>query len=90
MQIASANTKKGIETCAILSGTYAQSGPLTVSHIIIPEQLGTPNYCSATNEVDISDIQRLLNVASFGWVYTHPTQDSFLFSIDIYTQYAYQ
>ncbi|XP_024887004.1 STAM-binding protein-like A [Temnothorax curvispinosus] len=61
-----------------------------VTHLLIPEQTGTPDSCTTHNEEDIFDYQDQHNLITLGWIHTHPTQTAFLSSVDLHTHCAYQ
>jgi STAM-binding protein len=66
------------------------SGKLVITHLIIPNQKGTPDSCDMENEEDFIPIQDKHNIITLGWIHTHPTQTAFLSSVDLHTHYSYQ
>ncbi|XP_020288708.1 STAM-binding protein-like [Pseudomyrmex gracilis] len=89
LSLAFSNTMNNIETCGILAGRLERN-KLLVTHLLIPEQTGTPDSCTTYNEEDIFDYQDQHNLITLGWIHTHPTQTAFLSSVDLHTHCAYQ
>ncbi|XP_065371279.1 STAM-binding protein-like [Calliphora vicina] len=89
LQLAQTNTIKNIETCGILAGHLAHNR-LFITHIIIPKQQGTPDSCITIHEEEIFEVQDEQNLITLGWIHTHPTQTSFLSSVDLHTHCSYQ
>nr|XP_045008384.1 STAM-binding protein isoform X3 [Jaculus jaculus] len=89
LQIASANTACGIETCGVLCGNLVKN-VFTISHVIIPRQKAGPDYCYTENEEELFFMQDEFGLLTLGWIHTHPTQTAFLSSIDLHTHYSYQ
>ncbi|KAJ6217159.1 hypothetical protein RDWZM_008316 [Blomia tropicalis] len=87
--LARANTNRNIETCAILAGQLSQNR-FTITHLLVPKQSGTSDSCSATNEEELIIEQERLQLITVGWIHTHPTQRSFLSSVDLHTHAPYQ
>ncbi|XP_036149227.1 STAM-binding protein-like A [Monomorium pharaonis] len=83
------NTTSNKETCGILAGRLERN-KLLVTHLLIPEQTGTPDSCTTHYEEDIFDYQDQHNLITLGWIHTHPTQTAFLSSVDLHTHCAYQ
>ncbi|XP_059108590.1 STAM-binding protein-like [Peromyscus eremicus] len=83
------NTKKGVETCGVLCGTLEKE-EYHISHVIIPVQKGTSNYCCMENEEELLFVQEELGLLTLGWIHTHPTQTAFLSSVDLHTHFCYQ
>lgn len=83
------NTKKGIESCGLLSGKNL-NGEIIVTHLIIPKQIGTYTTCVSLNEEDILTYHTTNNLIMIGWIHTHPDFDCFLSSIDLHMQLGYQ
>jgi len=88
-QIAAANTRRKIETCGVLAGRLHR-GTFTVTTLIIPSQTGTSDTCNTLDEDRLFTYQDANDVITLGWIHTHPTQDCFLSSVDLHTQFAYQ
>lgn len=78
-----------IETCGILCGTLKRDC-FTITHILVPKQTGTSDSCTSINEEDLALEQEKYNLITMGWIHTHPTQRSFLSSIDLHTHALYQ
>ncbi|XP_029659289.1 STAM-binding protein [Formica exsecta] len=89
LTLAFSNTMSNKETCGILAGRLERN-KLLVTHLLIPEQTGTPDSCTTHNEEDIFDYQDQHNLITLGWIHTHPTQTAFLSSVDLHTHCAYQ
>ncbi|XP_012224389.1 STAM-binding protein [Linepithema humile] len=89
LKLAFSNTMSNKETCGILAGKLERN-KLLVTHLLIPEQTGTPDSCTTHNEEDIFDYQDQHNLITLGWIHTHPTQTAFLSSVDLHTHCAYQ
>ncbi|KOC59444.1 STAM-binding protein-like A [Habropoda laboriosa] len=89
LMLAFTNTMNNKETCGILAGKLERN-KLLVTHLLIPEQTGSPDSCVTHNEEDIFDYQDQHNLITLGWIHTHPTQTAFLSSVDLHTHCAYQ
>lgn len=83
------NLEKDLEFCGILSGIPVGNS-WKITHCIIPEQNATKDSCCATNETDLFNYQFNNNLQPLGWIHTHPTQSTFLSTVDLVTQYGYQ
>jgi proteasome lid subunit RPN8/RPN11 len=86
---AASNTNNNIETCGILCGVRSSSG-LVITHVIVPIQTGTSDYCAATDEEGLLDAQLRLDLICIGWIHTHPQHKCFLSSVDLHTSVSYQ
>nr|XP_055168512.1 STAM-binding protein isoform X2 [Nyctereutes procyonoides] len=75
LQLASANTARGVETCGILCGKLQSAGS---------------DYCHTENEEELFLIQDQQGLITLGWIHTHPTQTAFLSSVDLHTHCSYQ
>ncbi|XP_053126127.1 STAM-binding protein [Hemicordylus capensis] len=89
LQLADANTARGVETCGILCGKLMQN-EFTITHVIIPKQHGGPDYCNTENEEELFLVQDQYGLITLGWIHTHPTQTAFLSSVDLHTHCSYQ
>ncbi|XP_068152112.1 STAM-binding protein-like A [Drosophila tropicalis] len=89
LQLARANTTNNIETCGVLAGHLAQN-ELYITHIITPQQQGTPDSCNTMHEEQIFDVQDQMQLITLGWIHTHPSQTAFLSSVDLHTHCSYQ
>ncbi|KAH8406943.1 hypothetical protein KR222_000893 [Zaprionus bogoriensis] len=89
LQLAHANTSSNIETCGVLAGHLARN-ELYITHIITPQQHGTPDSCNTMHEEQIFDVQDQLQLITLGWIHTHPSQTAFLSSVDLHTHCSYQ
>lgn len=57
---------------------------------MFPKQTGTSDSCTAINEEELAFEQERLSLITVGWIHTHPSQKSFLSSIDLHTHAPYQ
>ncbi|NXO01609.1 STABP protein, partial [Rhinopomastus cyanomelas] len=89
LQLADANTARGVETCGILCGRLMRN-EFTVTHVIVPKQHGGPDYCNTENEEELFMVQDQHGLVTLGWIHTHPTQTAFLSSVDLHTHCSYQ
>ncbi|NWH25826.1 STABP protein, partial [Grus americana] len=89
LQLADANTIRGVETCGILCGKLMRN-EFTITHVIVPKQYGGPDYCNTENEEELFVIQDQHGLVTLGWIHTHPTQTAFLSSVDLHTHCSYQ
>ncbi|KAI0199577.1 hypothetical protein F4808DRAFT_471422 [Astrocystis sublimbata] len=89
LEIASENTKRGLEMCGILCGT-AVNNALFVRCLLIPEQKCTSDTCETENEATILEYCIEEDLLMLGWIHTHPTQTCFMSSRDLHTQSGYQ
>ncbi|XP_032304767.1 STAM-binding protein isoform X2 [Coturnix japonica] len=89
LQLADANTARGVETCGILCGKLMRN-EFTITHVIVPKQYGGPDYCNTENEEELFLIQDQHGLVTLGWIHTHPTQTAFLSSVDLHTHCSYQ
>lgn len=71
IRLADANTKKFVETCAILAGNE-KNGALIIDTLIIPQQKGAHDHCYMTDEIELFQTQIENNVMTLGWIHTHP------------------
>ncbi|RMX61231.1 hypothetical protein pdam_00007358 [Pocillopora damicornis] len=89
LRLASNNTRKNLETCGILAGRL-QSNMFCITHLLIPKQTSTSDSCTTLNEEDLFDYQDSHNLITLGWIHTHPSQTSFMSSVDLHTHCSYQ
>ncbi|NWY99967.1 STABP protein, partial [Loxia curvirostra] len=89
LQLADANTVRGVETCGILCGKLMRN-EFTITHVIVPKQLGGPDSCTTESEEELFVIQDQQGLVTLGWIHTHPTQTAFLSSVDLHTHCSYQ
>ncbi|XP_064549478.1 STAM-binding protein-like A [Drosophila montana] len=89
LKLARANTSNNIETCGVLAGHLAHN-QLYITHIITPQQHGTPDSCNTMHEEQIFDVQDQMQLITLGWIHTHPSQTAFLSSVDLHTHCSYQ
>ena len=62
----------------------------SVTHLFIPKQQGTSDVCIAVNEDLTNNALQQNSCIVLGWIHTHPTQTSFLSSVDLHTHFGYQ
>jgi STAM-binding protein len=89
LEIASDNTRRGLEMCGILCGTLVNNA-LFISCLLIPEQKCTSDTCETENESAMLDFCINQDLLMLGWIHTHPTQTCFMSSRDLHTQAGYQ
>ncbi|XP_054824421.1 AMSH-like ubiquitin thioesterase 2 isoform X2 [Prosopis cineraria] len=89
LELAKENTEKDLETCGILGGFRAK-GTLYMTTLIIPKQESTSSSCQAMNEEEVFAILNERSLLPVGWIHTHPSQNCFMSSVDLHTQYSYQ
>lgn len=68
LMLAYSNTTNNKETCGILAGKLERN-KLLVTHLLIPEQTGSPDSCLTRNEEDIFDYQDQHNLITLGWIH---------------------
>ncbi|NXF81692.1 STABP protein, partial [Sclerurus mexicanus] len=89
LQLADANTVRGVETCGILCGKLMRN-EFTITHVLVPKQRGGPDCCTTESEEELFLIQDQHGLVTLGWIHTHPTQTAFLSSVDLHTHCSYQ
>lgn len=89
LRLASENTRKDLETCGILTGRL-QKNKFFVTHLLIPKQTSTSDSCTTLNEEELFEIQDSKDLITLGWIHTHPSQTSFMSSVDLHTHCSYQ
>lgn len=89
LRLAESNTVRGTETCGVLCGRLSRD-ELLVSHVVVPKQTSGPDFCDMENVEDLFRIQDQHNLLTLGWIHTHPTQTSFLSSVDLHTHCSFQ
>ncbi|XP_028801793.1 AMSH-like ubiquitin thioesterase 2 isoform X2 [Neltuma alba] len=89
LEVAKENTEKDLETCGIL-GAFLAKGTLYMTTLIVPKQESTSSSCQATNEEEVFAILNERSLLPVGWIHTHPSQNCFMSSVDLHTQYSYQ
>ncbi|KAM8923904.1 AMSH-like protease [Pelodytes ibericus] len=89
LQLADANTSRGIETCGILCGKLTHD-EFTITHVIVPKQSAGPDHCDMENVEELFNVQDQHDLLTLGWIHTHPTQTAFLSSVDLHTHCSYQ
>lgn len=89
LEIASDNTRRGLEMCGILCGTPVNNA-LFISCLLIPEQKCTSDTCETENETSMLEFCINQDLLVLGWIHTHPTQTCFMSSRDLHTQAGYQ
>uniref|UniRef100_A0A8C3K8Y5 STAM binding protein n=1 Tax=Calidris pygmaea TaxID=425635 RepID=A0A8C3K8Y5_9CHAR len=68
LQLADANTVRGVETCGILCGKLMRN-EFTITHVIVPKQHGGPDYCNTENEEELFMIQDQHGLVTLGWIH---------------------
>lgn len=68
LQLARSNTSSNIETCGVLAGHLARN-ELYITHIITPQQHGTPDSCNTMHEEQIFDVQDQMQLITLGWIH---------------------
>ncbi|PNY27467.1 AMSH-like protease sst2 [Tolypocladium capitatum] len=89
LDIASKNTRAGLEMCGILCGTPVNNA-LFVRCLLVPDQKCTSDTCETENEGAIFDYCASEDLLVLGWIHTHPTQTCFMSSRDLHTHAGYQ
>ncbi|GAB1317826.1 MPN domain-containing protein [Madurella fahalii] len=84
VQIAADHTAKGIEMLGQLCGTSVRNA-LFITHLVIPDQVGTPDTCETKNEESFNQLCIDKGLELIGWIHTHPTQTCFMSSRDLHT-----
>ena len=82
MKVAQINTSRNIETCGLLAGklrkikksSIKQQSAFLITHLIVPQQSGTPDSCVMESEELVANFQIDNNLITLGWIHTHPTQ----------------
>ena len=88
LEAAQENSQKDVETLAFLAGLDGNS--YIVTDLLIPKQTGTQNTCSTTDEQEMLDFLDQQGLICLGWIHTHPSQSSFLSSVDLHMQFSLQ
>ncbi|KAI4334928.1 hypothetical protein L6164_013628 [Bauhinia variegata] len=89
LRLALENTRKNLETCAVLAGSF-KNRSFQITTLIIPKQESTSDSCQTLNEEEIFEVQDNLSLFTLGWIHTHPSQTCFMSSVDLHTHYSYQ
>ncbi|PHH62042.1 hypothetical protein CDD81_7598 [Ophiocordyceps australis] len=89
LDLASKNTKAGLEMCGVLCGTPVNNA-LFVRCLVIPDQKCTSDTCETENEGALFDYCASQDLLVLGWIHTHPTQTCFMSSRDLHTHAGYQ
>lgn len=89
LHLASENTRKNLETCGILTGRL-QNHMFCITHLLIPKQTATSDSCTTLNEEELFEFQDSHDLITLGWIHTHPSQTSFMSSVDLHTHCSYQ
>lgn len=84
VEIAAEHTAKGIEMLGQLCGTSVRNA-LFITHLVIPDQVGTPDTCETKNEESFNELCIEKGLELIGWIHTHPTQTCFMSSRDLHT-----
>ena len=62
----------------------------TVTHLFIPKQQETSDFCTAVDEDLTNNALQQNRCIVLNWIHRHPTQTSFLSSVDLHTHFGYQ
>lgn len=89
LELAKPNTGRNVETCGILAGRLSLND-FIITHVLIPPQRGTSDSCLTENEEKLFLYQDKHDLITLGWIHTHPSQSSFMSSIDLHTHCSYQ
>lgn len=89
LELASTNTAANVETCGILLGKLS-ADEFVVERLLIPNQTGTSDTCTTTDEDEIWNYCEKHEMMTLGWIHTHPSQSCFLSSVDLHTHCGYQ
>jgi len=73
----------------VLAGRLSHD-TFTLTTLIVPKQTSTSDTVAMLNEEEIFDVQDSRELLTLGWIHTHPTQQCFMSSVDLHTQYPYQ
>lgn len=85
------NTKKGIESCAVLAGELGgEDNVLRVNTLILPPQKGSRDQVEMLNEEVLLEETMEKELIVMGWIHTHPEFQCFLSSIDVHTTLGFQ
>eukprot|EP01025_Chloroclados_australasicus_P001032 TRINITY_DN10323_c0_g1_i4.p1 TRINITY_DN10323_c0_g1~~TRINITY_DN10323_c0_g1_i4.p1 ORF type:complete len:510 (+),score=65.33 TRINITY_DN10323_c0_g1_i4:175-1704(+) len=87
LDLAIANTRKGIETCALLAGKLkTKDNVFVVNALLVPKQKGSTDQVEMLQEEEYLGEMIERDLYPLGWIHTHPTQTCFMSSIDVHTQ----
>ncbi|GMH35569.1 hypothetical protein BSKO_03437 [Bryopsis sp. KO-2023] len=85
------NTRKGIETCAVLAGELGgEDDVLRVNALILPPQKGSRDQVEMLNEEILLEETVAKGLIVMGWIHTHPEFECFLSSVDVHTTLGFQ
>ncbi|NXU94635.1 STABP protein, partial [Xiphorhynchus elegans] len=68
LQLADANTVRGVETCGILCGKLMRN-EFTITHVLVPKQRGGPDCCTTESEEELFLIQDQHGLVTLGWIH---------------------
>ncbi|KAJ7926882.1 hypothetical protein B0H13DRAFT_2229354 [Mycena leptocephala] len=96
LETAGANTTINLETYGLLlgrevteDGTPADLGYI-VDTLLIPKQHATSDTCTMDEEGGVLAFAEERGLFTLGWIHTHPSQSSFMSSMDLHTHATYQ
>lgn len=100
LRIAAPNSAKGprgIETCGILAGRLMPGGQVTMTTLIVADQVGESDSCELTEagEMQVFEVCSATEadgsgLLQMGWIHTHPSQECFLSAYDVRTHLGFQ
>eukprot|EP01023_Acetabularia_acetabulum_P066322 TRINITY_DN8944_c0_g1_i1.p1 TRINITY_DN8944_c0_g1~~TRINITY_DN8944_c0_g1_i1.p1 ORF type:complete len:548 (-),score=86.01 TRINITY_DN8944_c0_g1_i1:393-1949(-) len=87
LDLAIANTRRGIESCALLAGKLkTKENVFFVNTLLVPKQKGSTDQVEMLQEEEYMMEMIEKDLYPLGWIHTHPTQTCFMSSIDVHTQ----
>lgn len=93
----SARGPRGIETCGILAGRLMPGGQVTMTTLIVADQVGESDSCELTEagEMQVFEVCSAVDadgsgLLQMGWIHTHPSQECFLSAYDVRTHLGFQ
>ncbi|KAH8928316.1 hypothetical protein BT69DRAFT_1212995 [Atractiella rhizophila] len=89
LSLSDRNTRMGIETLGLLLGKQVGKEYL-ISHLLVPKQSGTPDTCAMDEDMSAFEYGWEKELNQLGWIHTHPTQATFMSSVDLHTHMNYQ
>ncbi|KAJ7862988.1 hypothetical protein B0H13DRAFT_2565897 [Mycena leptocephala] len=91
LETATANTTRNLETCGLLLGReVVDNGRLTATADLGYIQHGTSDTCTMDEEEGVLAFAEEHGLLTLGWIHTHPSQSSFMSSMDLHTHATFQ
>lgn len=87
--LAGGNSWLNLETCGFLCG-FIRNNELHISTLILPKQKATSDSCEALDEGELFTVMDQKNLIALGWIHTHPSQTSFMSSVDLHCHAPFQ